>query len=93
MLQDVNDSDDDAMSLAKLLDGFPSHVNIMYTIYYCFHFILLLTFDYDITFLIIRPFNPWPGAIYTCSSNNRIHRFAKIVEKGGNILVALYVIF
>ena len=26
------------------------------------------------------PFNPWPGAPYACSSNNRIHAFAQIVE-------------
>jgi 23S rRNA (adenine2503-C2)-methyltransferase len=26
------------------------------------------------------PFNPWPGAPYECSSNNRIHRFAEIVS-------------
>lgn len=29
------------------------------------------------------PFNPWPGTIYKCSSNNRIHKFARIVEDGG----------
>ncbi len=29
------------------------------------------------------PFNPWPGAIYECSSNNRMHRFAEIVNDGG----------
>jgi 23S rRNA (adenine2503-C2)-methyltransferase len=29
------------------------------------------------------PFNPWPGAPYECSSNNRIHRFAEIVNEGG----------
>ena len=29
------------------------------------------------------PFNPWPGAPYECSSNNRIHRFAEIVNAGG----------
>jgi 23S rRNA (adenine2503-C2)-methyltransferase len=29
------------------------------------------------------PFNPWPGAPYECSSNNRIHRFAEIVNTGG----------
>ena len=26
------------------------------------------------------PFNPWPGAPYECSSNNRIHRFAEILN-------------
>jgi len=29
------------------------------------------------------PFNPWPGAPFECSSNNRIHAFAKIVNDGG----------
>lgn len=29
----------------------------------------------------IIPFNPWPGAIYECSSNNRIHRFADILHE------------
>jgi 23S rRNA (adenine2503-C2)-methyltransferase len=29
------------------------------------------------------PFNAWPGAPYECSSNNRIHRFAEIVNDGG----------
>lgn len=29
------------------------------------------------------PFNPWPGAPYACSSNNRIHAFAAIVEAAG----------
>jgi len=29
------------------------------------------------------PFNPWPGAPYACSSNNRMHRFAEIVNAGG----------
>ena len=29
------------------------------------------------------PFHPWPGAPYECSSNNRIHRFAEIVNDGG----------
>jgi 23S rRNA (adenine2503-C2)-methyltransferase len=30
------------------------------------------------------PFNPWPGSAYTCSSNNRIHAFARIVEAAGH---------
>lgn len=30
------------------------------------------------------PFNPWPGAAYACSSNNRIHAFAAIVEAAGH---------
>ncbi|WP_373087175.1 23S rRNA (adenine(2503)-C(2))-methyltransferase RlmN [Sneathiella sp.] len=29
------------------------------------------------------PFNPWPGTKYECSSNNAIHRFAKIVNDAG----------
>lgn len=29
------------------------------------------------------PFNPWPGAPYACSSQNRIRRFAAIVEAAG----------
>ena len=29
------------------------------------------------------PFNPWPDSVYTCSSNNRIHAFARIVEEAG----------
>ncbi len=29
------------------------------------------------------PFNPWPGSNYVCSSNNAIHRFAKIVNDAG----------
>ena len=29
------------------------------------------------------PFNPWPGAPYECSSNNRIHRFAEILNQSG----------
>ncbi|MBM3619029.1 MAG: 23S rRNA (adenine(2503)-C(2))-methyltransferase RlmN, partial [Alphaproteobacteria bacterium] len=29
------------------------------------------------------PFNPWPGTDYECSSRNRVHAFAKIVNDGG----------
>jgi 23S rRNA (adenine2503-C2)-methyltransferase len=29
------------------------------------------------------PFNPWPGAAFECSSNNRIRAFAAIVEAAG----------
>ncbi len=29
------------------------------------------------------PFNPWPGTHYQCSSNNAMHRFAKIVNDAG----------
>jgi 23S rRNA (adenine2503-C2)-methyltransferase len=30
------------------------------------------------------PFNPWPGSAHTCSSNNRIRAFARIVEDAGH---------
>ena len=29
------------------------------------------------------PFNPWPGAPFECSSNNRIQAFSRIVNDGG----------
>lgn len=29
------------------------------------------------------PFNPWPGAPYQCSSNNRIHAFGRIIMEAG----------
>ena len=29
------------------------------------------------------PFNPWPGAPYACSSNNRIHAFGRILMEAG----------
>ena len=58
MLNDVNDSDDDARALIKLIRGIPSKINLI-------------------------PFNPWPGSAYTCSSNTRIDRFAKIVMNAG----------
>jgi 23S rRNA (adenine2503-C2)-methyltransferase len=29
------------------------------------------------------PFNPWPGSSYECSSNNRIHRFAAVLNDAG----------
>lgn len=29
------------------------------------------------------PFNPWPGTIYECSSGNRIHKFAQILNDLG----------
>ena len=29
------------------------------------------------------PFNPWPGAAYECSSDERIRRFSEIVFDGG----------
>lgn len=29
------------------------------------------------------PFNPWPGAPYECSSNNRIHAFGRVLIEAG----------
>ncbi len=58
MLKGVNDSDDDARQLVKLLKGIRSKVNLI-------------------------PFNPWPGAPYECSSNNRIHSFGRILIAAG----------
>ncbi|MEI7669555.1 MAG: 23S rRNA (adenine(2503)-C(2))-methyltransferase RlmN, partial [Pseudomonadota bacterium] len=29
------------------------------------------------------PFNPWPGTVYECSSNNRIHKFGEILNNAG----------
>ncbi|WP_439103354.1 23S rRNA (adenine(2503)-C(2))-methyltransferase RlmN [Celeribacter marinus] len=58
MLNGVNDSDEDAHRLVRLLDGIPSKVNLI-------------------------PFNEWPGAPYTRSSNNRIHAFARILMAAG----------
>jgi 23S rRNA (adenine2503-C2)-methyltransferase len=58
MLAEVNDSDDDARQLAKILNGIPCKVNLI-------------------------PFNAWPGSDYTCSSGNRMHKFAKILTDSG----------
>ena len=58
MLQEVNDSLEDARELVRLLAGLPAKINLI-------------------------PFNPWPGAPYECSSNNRIHRFAKVLNDAG----------
>tara|TARA_B100001996_G_C18495934_1_gene529529 strand:+ start:228 stop:797 length:570 start_codon:yes stop_codon:yes gene_type:complete len=33
--------------------------------------------------LNLIPFNGWAGAPYECSSNNQMHRFAEILNKGG----------
>ena len=35
------------------------------------------------------PFNPWPGTVYECSSNNRIHIVSQIVERWGYLLLCL----
>jgi 23S rRNA (adenine2503-C2)-methyltransferase len=58
MLDGVNDSDDDARRLVKLIEGIPAKINLI-------------------------PFNEWPGAPYTRSSNNRIRAFADIIYKAG----------
>ncbi|MDA1098310.1 MAG: 23S rRNA (adenine(2503)-C(2))-methyltransferase RlmN [Proteobacteria bacterium] len=58
MLQEVNDSLEDAHELVRLLRGIPAKINLI-------------------------PFNPWPGAPYECSSNNRIHRFAAVLNDAG----------
>ena len=58
MLKGINDSDDDAHRLVKLIENIPAKVNLI-------------------------PFNPWPGAPYERSSNNRIRAFANIVFNAG----------
>ena len=58
MLQELNDSLEDARELVRLLAGLPAKINLI-------------------------PFNPWPGAPYECSSNNRIHRFARVLNDAG----------
>ena len=58
MLQEVNDSLEDAHELVRLLHGIPAKINLI-------------------------PFNSWPGAPYQCSSNNRIHRFAAVLNDAG----------
>jgi len=55
MLNDVNDTIEDAKRLLELIKGIECIVNLI-------------------------PFNPWPGTLYECSSNNRIQRFAKILH-------------
>jgi 23S rRNA (adenine2503-C2)-methyltransferase len=35
----------------------------------------------------LRPFNPYPGSPYTCSSNSRIDRFAKVLMTYGLVVV------
>jgi len=58
MLNGVNDSDEDARRLIRLIEGIPAKINLI-------------------------PFNEWPGAPYTRSSNNRIRAFADIIYKAG----------
>ncbi len=54
MLAGVNDSDENAHELAKLLKNIPSKINLI-------------------------PFNPFPQTKFTCSSGNRIAKFAQIL--------------
>lgn len=58
MLKGVNDSDEDAHRLVRLIAGIPAKINLI-------------------------PFNPWPGAPYERSSNNRISAFGDIVNNAG----------
>lgn len=58
MLKGVNDSDEDARRLVKMIAGIPAKVNLI-------------------------PFNPWPGAPYERSSNNRVRAFGDIVNAAG----------
>jgi len=58
MLKGVNDTDEDAHRLVKLIEGIPAKINLI-------------------------PFNPWPGAPYERSSNNRIRAFGDIVNNAG----------
>lgn len=58
MLNQINDSTDQAHELAKVLKNTPSKINLI-------------------------PFNPYPGSPYTCSSNSRIDRFAKVLMSYG----------
>ncbi|WP_415405058.1 23S rRNA (adenine(2503)-C(2))-methyltransferase RlmN [Tateyamaria sp. SN3-11] len=58
MLHGVNDSDEDAHRLIKLIEGIPAKINLI-------------------------PFNEWPDAPYTRSSNNRIRAFANIIYQAG----------
>jgi 23S rRNA (adenine2503-C2)-methyltransferase len=58
MLDGVNDHDEHARELARLLEGIPSKINLI-------------------------PFNPFPGADYRRSSDERILRFARILQAAG----------
>lgn len=62
MLNQINDSTDQAHELAKVLKDTPSKINLI-------------------------PFNPYPGSPYTCSSNSRIDRFAKVLMGYGFTVV------
>ncbi len=44
--------------------------------------LIKLTKNLPIKFNLI-PFNPWPGVSYECSSNNRIHKFSRLLQDAG----------
>ena len=56
MLDGVNDSEEDARKVARLLAGIPSKINLI-------------------------PFNPYPGARYRRSSDERIERFRRVLQE------------
>lgn len=58
MLDHINETEEHAEELIKLLKNLPSKINLI-------------------------PFNPYPGAIYQRSSNNRIHRFQRQLSNAG----------
>jgi 23S rRNA (adenine2503-C2)-methyltransferase len=60
MLKDMNDSDEDARELVRLIRKYklPAKVNLI-------------------------PFNPWPGAPYECSTDERIRTFSNIIFEAG----------
>ncbi len=60
MLAGMNDSDEDARELVRLIKRYklPAKVNLI-------------------------PFNPWPGAPYECSSEERIRAFSNLVFEAG----------
>lgn len=62
MLKGVNDADEHAKELARLIEGLPAKVNLI-------------------------PWNPWPGAPFETSSEERIERFARILMRAGVVAV------
>jgi 23S rRNA (adenine2503-C2)-methyltransferase len=48
------------------------------------HELIRLLRRYDLPAKVnLIPFNPWPGAVYECSSPERIRRFSEIIFEGG----------
>ena len=58
MLQGVNDTDNHARQLVRILQGIPAKMNLI-------------------------PFNPFPGSIYRCSTENDIELFRQRLLQGG----------